>query len=332
MPVRAWVARTRRPLGAALVISVVVAVCSFIIARRGDHVKVNSICHPNLSHLRNSDGRDVLLVGTLPLDLDGASEALVANAIGALRPDVVMVQGTWTAGVNAMILSGRWELDGAPPMPSASNWTDIGDAAPVELSSPRKHGWFSLLGGPPPRFPERSLVPVKVGSWVHYLRGAVGGDIAAAVTSAAKFGVPVHYLGPADGGFQGHVQVSLLAQQAAMELMEEEQQRGAQMAPEDVDAALRRAEAHVREDASKWLRDARSETERLTEHLRARVPAKVRRALTERLEMRTSGTAERIVGTMHAHQRGAVVLSVDMLVAVEEKLDKAGYSYISKCV
>lgn len=322
--------RARQSLTALVLLFVMAGVCSYLNVRYGRVVQANSICHSSLSHLIGVDGQDVLLIGTLSLDLDGASGMLVRGALGALKPDVVMVEGTWTAGVNAMLLSGGWELHGAPPAPGKVNWTDIGDASPVELPRPKRRGWLSL-SAPPPPWPERSLVPLKVGNWAHHLRGSVGGDVAAAVTSAAASGVPLRFLGPRDGGFQGHVQVSLLARQAAMELLEEEQQRGTQMAPEDVDAALRRAESHVRNEAGKWLNDARGESSRLTQHLRERVPPQIRDAVSERLEVRTSGIAQRVADTMKTHRRGAVVLAIDQLVAVEGKLMDVGYSYLSQC-
>lgn len=331
MPFYAWPppvpVRARRPLAALLLLAALAAVCAGLVVTHGR--EAGKVCHPSLSHLAGADGREVLLIGTLSLDLDGASGSLVRSALGALMPDVVMIEGTWTAGVNAMLLSGKWELHGGPPAPGSFNWTDTGDAGPVELPRPKRRGF--LGAGPPPRWPERSLVPVKVGNWAHHLRGSVGGDVAAAVTVAAASGVPVRFLGPQDGGFQGHVQVSLLAQQAAMELLEEEQQRGQQLAPADVDAALLRAESHVRDEAGKWLQDVRGETSRLTEHLRDRVPAKVRRTLAERMDMRTRGMAESISKAMESRRRGAVVLAMDQLVAVEGRLKEAGYSYLSEC-
>jgi len=308
-----------------------VAAAVYVATRSSHKAKASTICHPSLSHLRGTHGQELVLIGTLSLDLDDTSGTLVRDTLSALQPDVVMVEGSWTAGVNAMLLSGRWELDGAPPAPGTFNWTDTGDAEPVELPRPKRRGFLSFTGTKP-RWPARSLVPVKVGNWAHYLRGSVGGDIAAALTAAASSGVPVHFLGPKDGGFQGHVQVSLLAQQAAMELLEEEQNRGAQLAPEDVDAALRRAEAHVRSEAGKWQQDARGETAKLMDHLHNQVVEKVRTVVEERLEARVSYFAERIAKTMEAHQRGVVVLSIDQLVAVEAKLmNNAGYTYLGQC-
>lgn len=342
MPVRSWARGARRPLGALLVVTSVASVALRAIYWRRSRTKAEEVCHPDLSHLRHrEDGREVLLIGTLPLDLDGASRRLVSSSLGALKPDVVMVEGTWTAGLNAMLFSGTWELHGITP-PRDTNWTDIGDAAPVELVKPKaKRGWFGLGGGgagthmPMPRLPDRSLVPLKVRNWAHHLRGSVGSDIAAAVSSAAAAGVPVRFLGPADGGLQGHFLVSMLANQAAMELLQEEHQRGGQMPNTDVDAALVRAESHVREDAKRWLRDLRAEhgksMERVEEHLRSRVPSKIREAVTKQAEERLDGTASRISDAMKAFHKGAVVLAVDQLVGVEERLKQAGYSFVSDC-
>lgn len=332
MPVGNWVVplprRARRSLAVFLLLLLGGLACILLVRSR-DVARPSPICHPNLSHLRDGDDREVLLIGTLPLDLDGASGSLVHGALGALRPDVVMVEGTWTAGVNAMLVSGRWELHGVTP-PIRTNWSDIGDMGPVELPRPKKKGFLGF-GGSPARWPERSLVPVKVGKWAYHLRGLVGGDIASAVMDAASKGVPVKFLGPPDGGFQGHMQVSLLAQQAMSELLEEEGQRGSQMSSADVDAALRRAEGHVREDAGKWLRDARGETSRLKEQLSQRLPKEMHTEMTHRLEERTVETVSRIASTMKAYRRGAMVLAVDQLVAVESQLLRAGYSYISDC-
>jgi len=324
--------RARRSLAALLLLGTLAGLASLLARRKGGAAEAPALCHPSLSRLSAEDGTEVLLIGTLSLDLDGASGELVHGALRTLRPDVVMVEGTWTAGVSAMLHSGRWELHGAPPAPGKVNWTDIGDAEPVELPRPKRRGLLSFSSAGPARWPERSLVPVKVGSWAFHLRGSVGGGIAAALTTAAASGVPLHFLGPADGGFQGHVHVTLLAQQAAQELLEEEQQRGAQMAPDDVDAALRRAESHVRDEADRWLHDARKESSRFEEHLHSdRMPAKVRETVAERLEQWTQGLAERIDRTMQEHSRGAVVLAVEQLVAVEGKLLDSGYAYVSNC-
>mmetsp|Transcript_83281 Transcript_83281/g.178526 ORF Transcript_83281/g.178526 Transcript_83281/m.178526 type:complete len:334 (+) Transcript_83281:62-1063(+) len=332
MPVGNWVGpavprRARRPLAALLLF--LLGLASFLHVQHKGVNRPGRICHPNLSHLRDSEDRELLLIGTLPLDLDGASGKLVHSALGALRPDVVMVEGTWMAGVNAMLVSGRWELHGMTP-PISTNWSDIGDMGPVELPRPKKRGLLSF-GGQPARWPERSLVPVYVGQWALHLRGSVGGDIASAVMVAGSRGVPVKFLGPPDGGFQGHMQVALLAQQAATELLEEEGQRGSLMPSADVEAAIRRAEVHVREDTGKWLNDARGETSRLMEQLNERVPAKVKTEIENRLEERTAFTASRVASTMKAYRKGAAVFAIDQLVAVESKLLQAGYSYVSKC-
>lgn len=289
------------------------------------------MCHPNLARLRSAEGQDVLLIGTLPLDLDGESGQLVRSALAAHRPDVVMVEGTPTAGVNAMLMSGRWDMLGMKK-PNETDWTDLGaDAQPVELPQRKaKRGFLQLLAGTTPQVIERSLVPVKVGFWAYHLRGSVGGDVAVAVSTAAAKGVPLRFLGPADGGFQGHVQVTLLAEQAARELLEEEQKKG-QMSSSAMNAALKRAELHMREDAGRWLRDARGESAKLMEHLRERTPEEVSSVVTAKLEERASGMAETISKTMEEFRRGAVVLAIDQLVNVESKLLQAGYSYVSQC-
>lgn len=323
----------RRACGASLVAAVVVGVAVSIYNRRAGS-KVQMVCHPNLSHLVTDDGRHLLLVGTLSVDLDGTSGDLVSRALGSMRPDVVMVEGTWASGLNAMFFSGTWEIYGAV-QPKSFNWTDTGNMEPMELPRPKPKGWFHFGGGPPPRFPERSMVPVKVRSWAHHLRGFVGSDIAAAVTAAAVSGVPVRFLGPDDGGLQGLFLVWKLAQQATMELLEEEQKQGEQMPNADVDAALLRAELHIREDARTWLRDARAESlrtnQRWSEFLANHVPARAREAYAEQLEARIAGTASRIAASMEAYQRGAAILAIEQLVNVEDRLLQAGYHYLSQC-
>merc|ERR1719471_1408963 len=78
-------------------------------------IQVEKVCHPNLSHLRHREqGRELLLIGTLPLDISGASQALVSKSLKALKPEVVMVEGSLNSGVNAMIFSGKWEQHGTP--------------------------------------------------------------------------------------------------------------------------------------------------------------------------------------------------------------------------
>lgn len=318
----------RRPL-AFVLLAVLGTLVGVGIAKHKKHH--HQICHPNLAHLRHSDGREVLLIGTLPLDLDGTSKALVKGALKSLGPDIVMVEGTATAGVTAMMISGGWEFDGAPPRPGLGDWKDTGDALPVVLQKePKKRGWFEF-GSRDAAMPDRSMVPVKVSSWANHLRGSVGGELAAAVSVAAAAGVPVHFLGPQDGGLQGHFQVYMLARQAALELIEEEQRRGSQMANSDMDAALLRAEEHIRKDGRKWLVDSRTEASRLMALINEKLPPNVREQLTHQLEERATGIATRVNGTMEAHRRGAVVLSVDSLYAVEGKLKEAGYQRVSQC-
>mmetsp|Transcript_46179 Transcript_46179/g.100332 ORF Transcript_46179/g.100332 Transcript_46179/m.100332 type:complete len:335 (+) Transcript_46179:45-1049(+) len=328
--------RARRPLAALLVAGG--AVAAAVAWRRNSSTaslrrsQQSAVCHPNLSHLRDDAGREVLLIGTLQLDLEDTSGALVSDCVRTLVPDVVMVGGTWTAGVNAMILKGRWELHGMP-RPGSGNWSDTGDAKPVELPKITKSGKRSFFGGPSQQqtWPTTSMVPVKVGHWANHLRSSVGGDVAAAVASAAAASVPVHFLGPAEGGYQGHMQVSLLAQQAATELLEEEHHRGENLPNADLDAALHRAESRVREDGIKWLRDARSETSRVSEVLLERAPPPVREKILQRIKELTGDTANHIVDTMKEYHKGAAVVPVDLLVGVETQLIKAGFSFVSHC-
>lgn len=291
----------------------------------------SKVCHPNLARLEDAEGREVLLIGSLPLDLDGASGRLVSGALQALKPDVVMVEGTWAAGVNAMFLAGRWELHGMPPLPaSGANWTDTEEVAPVDIPQPKRKGIFRAYQGPMPNLPERSIVPVKVGRWAHHLRTSVGGEFVAALTSAANSGVHVVFLGPEDGGFQGHMQVTMLAQQAARELLEEESQNG-ELAVVDVDAALKRAEARILAEARRWLRDGRGETARLRSGISERAPPEVVKTIEKRIAERIGGAAERIHSNMREYRRAAVIISVDELVDVEAKLLEAGYTYVSDC-
>eukprot|EP00931_Biecheleriopsis_adriatica_P074454 TRINITY_DN48505_c0_g1_i1.p1 TRINITY_DN48505_c0_g1~~TRINITY_DN48505_c0_g1_i1.p1 ORF type:complete len:331 (-),score=71.30 TRINITY_DN48505_c0_g1_i1:91-1083(-) len=324
----------QRPLRALCIVAAAAAVAYTVAVRRRQPVQSGeAMCHPNLARLRGEDGQEVLLIGTLPLDLDGSSRQLVTDALAAQRPDVVMVEGTPGAGVNAMLMSGRWDFLGMRK-PNNTDWMDLGpDVAPVELPRPvqKKRGFLQLISGTSPQPPQRSLVPVKVGYWAYHLRGSVGGDVAIAVTTAAAKGVPLRFLGPSDGGFQGHVQVTLLAEQAARELLEEEHRKG-QMSSSDMNAALKRAESHMRQDAGKWLRDARGETARLMQHLKEKMPEEVSSAVTAKLEERASRMAEIIKKTMEEDfRRGAVVLAVDQLVNVEGKLQQAGFSYVSQC-
>lgn len=293
-----------------------------------------AVCHPALSHLVDSEGREVLLVGSLPLDLRPSPAPLIEGALSALKPDVVMVEGTWAAGLNAMLSSGAWELHGVVP-PSRFNWTDLGDA-PVELPRPRSQAWPRIRFGrlPAPTHARRSIVPSAAQGWAHHLRGSVGRDVAAALIAASARGVPVHFLGPAEGGLQGHALVARLAQQASAELLEEESRRGTPLLSGEVETALLRAESRVREDAGRWLRDVRGEaartSQRLAEHFAARGPQQGR-AVLGRLEDRNSELAAHILETMEAHRRSAVVLAIDQWTDIEQRLLQAGYSYVSQC-
>eukprot|EP00929_Paragymnodinium_shiwhaense_P020981 TRINITY_DN13811_c0_g1_i1.p1 TRINITY_DN13811_c0_g1~~TRINITY_DN13811_c0_g1_i1.p1 ORF type:complete len:347 (+),score=86.31 TRINITY_DN13811_c0_g1_i1:55-1095(+) len=331
--------RCRRPLAAfsVLVAASAAAVAIVRLSDSGAAVKDAigrpTVQHPNLSRLRREDGAEVLLIGTLPLDLDGQSKSLVSGALEALQPDVVMVEGSPMAGVSALVLSGQWQMHGMPP-PNFTERANIGDAAPVAIQVVQQKRGFLGLGGAPevPRLPSESIVPVKVGTWAHHLMSAVGGDVAQAVSSAASYGVPVLWLGPQEGSFQGHMQVAMLAEQAVKELLEEEGQMGGQMPTADVDAALLSAESRIRFDSAKWLLDARGMTARMTSTMGDRVPPEVREELAQRLRHRAFEAAMRINSAMREYSKGAVVISVDQLVGVEDMLLRNGFRYVSDFV
>lgn len=312
------------------------AVATVLFRRQRARAEARAVCHPALSHLIHVDSREVLLIGTLPLDLDSSAGSFIPGALSVLHPDVVMVEGTEAAGLNAMLCSGAWELHGVVP-PGSVNWTDLGDAAPVELPRRRPSGWLRFLGfgGPsPPGHLRRSLVPVKVRKWAHHLRGSVGRDVAAALVAAAASGVPVHFLGSPEGGFKGHALVAHLAQQASAELLEEEWRRGRQLPSADLDVALLRAESRVREDAGRWLHNVRGEaartSQKLAEHLAAHAP-RLSESLVEQLEVQNSHLAARILKTMEAHRKGVVVVAIDQWADIEKRLLQAGYRYVSQC-
>lgn len=316
------------------------ALASIYLRRRRTVAAARAVCHPSLSHLIDVNRREVLLIGALPLDLDAKGGPLVKGALSVLKPDVVMVEGTWAAGLNAMMFSGSWELHGVPP-PSAINWTGEGQAVTLlEAPPPRPSAWRRRLGFEWLRMPRhlresrRSMVPLKVRSWSHRLRGAVGGDVAAALVAAASSGVPVHFLGPTDGGLQGHALVARLAEQASRELLEEEGRRGEQLQSADLDSALLRAESRVRADAGRWQRDVRTEaartSKRVDEHLAMHAP-ELRAALSEQLELRNAELTAHIVETMEEHRKSAVIVSIDQWTDIEERLLQVGYSFVSQC-
>eukprot|EP00933_Yihiella_yeosuensis_P027253 TRINITY_DN2113_c1_g1_i8.p1 TRINITY_DN2113_c1_g1~~TRINITY_DN2113_c1_g1_i8.p1 ORF type:complete len:199 (+),score=37.53 TRINITY_DN2113_c1_g1_i8:462-1058(+) len=148
--------------------------CFLVASRiRRHEKKPSATCHPNLAHLRGKDGQEVLLIGTLPVDLDGKSGGLLQKALQVLRPDIIMVEGTPTAGVSAMLMAGSWDLPGLKK-PRDLDWTDIGDASAVEISQPeqKKRRWLNLISAPPTRPVIKSIVPVKVGYWAYHLRGS----------------------------------------------------------------------------------------------------------------------------------------------------------------
>eukprot|EP00928_Gymnodinium_smaydae_P075457 TRINITY_DN5848_c1_g1_i1.p1 TRINITY_DN5848_c1_g1~~TRINITY_DN5848_c1_g1_i1.p1 ORF type:complete len:351 (-),score=73.34 TRINITY_DN5848_c1_g1_i1:29-1081(-) len=293
------------------------------------------LCHPSLSRLRSSDGRDVVLIGTLPLDLDGVYRDLVDQVLRALRPDMIVVEGTWKAGASSMLHSGKWKMEGTQL--TVDDWRDIGDALPVKLKRPQRRGFFSFLKGigQPPLWPDRSYVPLKVGNWAKHLRMSVGGDIASAVTAGAATGVPVHFLGPEGADLQGHVQVSVLAQQAARELLQQEASQGMRLPNSEIDAALLRAEARLRADAERWLRDARGETRRILSLLQDRGGPQDREDFARRLSERAAAAATNVLAALRSApdlRKAAIVLPVEHLAGVEEHLSKAGYAYVSDCV
>lgn len=298
------------------------------------------MCHPNLAHLRSPDAsREVLLIGTVPLDLDGTSGKLVGDALRGLAPDVIMVEGSLNVGVNAMLLSGSWELHGMPklPPPRSTNWSDIAEAEPVELRYEKQGGLRGMFGNRPQHaMPSRSLIPGKVMRWMRYLITSVGDDVKVAMATAVSTGVPLHFLGtPQDvtqDGFQGLMQVSMLAKQAAMELLEEEQQKGAEMSGPDVDAALQRAEGRIREESSKWLSDARKEYAKTLKVLDQKLPPEKLASWREHAEEHAETVASRISGTMETYRRAAVVVPANQLVQIERKLQDAGYEFVSSCV
>jgi len=335
-------ARCRRPLAALAVLIGASVVIVPLVSNRGTGASGSdrqhrsssaaSVQHPNLSRLRHeADGREVLLIGTLPLDLDGTSRCLVSDALAVLKPDVVMVEGTPMAGMSAMVLSGQWRLPGFSP-PNFTERANIGDAPAVTVVVEKKRrGFLGMFGGSEmqSRTPQQSIVPVKVNVWAHHLMSAVGGDVAEALGAAASSGVPVLWLGPDEGSFQGHMQVALLAEQAVRELLEEEAQIGVQMPSVDVDAALLSAENRIREDAARWLLDARGQTARMTRMMADRLPPQVRDQLDQKLRSRAFDAAKRIVTTMGDYSTGAVVISVDQLVSVEEMLLRNGFRYVA---
>lgn len=335
LPAAAGPDRQRRYFKAGALAALSIAVAA-VVARRDDlkrllHKKELRTCHPDIIHLQKNN-QEVTLIGTLPLDLDGESTKLVKNVLQTQHPDLVMVEGTPHASVSALMMSGSWTMSGLRA-PKDLNWTDLHDASPVQIrveGQPRKKGLLGLFSGSANPPSQMSLVPVKVGYWAYHLRGSVGRDLATAVSTAAAQGMQVRFLGPDDGGFQGHLQVSMLASQAARELLEEEQQKG-QMSTEAMNEALRRAEVHVRQDSSKWLKDPRAETARLMDLLQTKVPPEIVAKITERLEERTSNLANGIIEAMEGWQHGTVILAVDQLVGVEEKLQEAGYRFVSQC-
>eukprot|EP00913_Durusdinium_trenchii_P012136 g11398.t2 len=168
----------RKLLGAVLVALLGVAALNTYLLKFREGKRGTTVSHPNLVFMRARDGREVLLIGTVPVDLDEESSRLVRDALNALQPEVVMLEGTPLAGVQAMMSSGRWEMQGLQK-PNDTDWMHM-DPEPVEIrEAPKKRRFLPFLSGPP-AVPERSKVPMKVSFWAYHLTSAVGGNIAAA--------------------------------------------------------------------------------------------------------------------------------------------------------
>lgn len=320
----------RRLLGAVLVALLVAAALNTYLVKYRDGRNGVSVTHPNLVFMKATDGREVLLIGTVPVDLDEESSKLVRDALNALRPEVVMLEGTPQAGVQAMISSGRWEMRGLRK-PNDTDWMNLDpELPPVEIEeAPKKWRFLPFLSGPGGA-PERSIVPVKVSFWAYHLTSAVGGNIAAAVTAAANQGVPLRFLGPKDNGMlQGYAQVTAFAAQAENELLEEERRKG-QLSVDAMNSALQNAEKHIRKDGEKWLQDARGESNRLIEMIRDKISDESAGNALRMMQELASFLADGVDKTMQDYHRGAVVVSVDKLPYVQDKLEQAGFLYLSQ--
>lgn len=315
----------RRPLG-GLLLALLAAVAAYTyIAKYRETASGSSVCHPNLARLRANDGREILLIGTLCVDLDEESAGLVTNALNAQRPEVVMLEGSPPAVSNAMISTGHWEILGMR-RPNDTEWMNLDpDLRPVELQRPpQKRRFWQLFSGPVA--PERSLVPLKVSIWAYHLMSSVGGNLCATVAAASRLNVPLRFLGPPEGGMQGYVQVNAIAQQAASELLEEERKKG-QLSSEDMNVALQRAEKHVREVFDKWAHDGRAECNRLLETLKKEGPE-----IYSQQEERATRLAQAVLRTMEDYRRGAVVLTtIEQYIIVQKQLEEAGFVFVSQC-
>mmetsp|Transcript_148955 Transcript_148955/g.211598 ORF Transcript_148955/g.211598 Transcript_148955/m.211598 type:complete len:332 (-) Transcript_148955:60-1055(-) len=315
----------RRPLG-GLLLALLAAVAAYTyIVKYRETASGSTVCHPNLARLRANDGREILLIGTLCVDLDEESARLVTNALNAQHPEVVMLEGSPPAVSQAMISTGHWEILGIR-RPNDTEWMNLDpELHPVELQRPRqKRGFLQLFSGSVA--PERSLVPLKVNFWAYHLLSSVGGNLCATVAAASRLNVPLRFLGPPEGGMQGYVQVSAIANQAAGELLEEERKKG-QLSSEDMNVALQRAEKHVREVFDKWAHDGRAECNRLLETLKKEGPE-----IYSQQEERASRLAESVLRTMEDYRRGAVVLTtIEQYVTVQKELEQAGFVFVSQC-
>lgn len=319
----------KRLLGSILVALLVAAGINSYLVKYGDSRNA-SITHPNLVFMRARDGREVLLIGTVPVDLDQESAHLVGDALNALQPEVVMIEGTPLAGMQAMMVSGRWEMRGIRK-PKDTDWMHLDPSIPpVEVTeAPKRRGLLSIFSGPA-GVAQKSLVPIKVSFWAYHLTSAVGGNIAAAVKAALNQGVPLRFLGPKDNGMlQGFMQVSQFANQAAGELLEEERRKG-QLSGEAMNSALQRAEMNIAQEQGKWLQNARGEANRLIEKIKDQVSEDEAGKAFGMMEEIAGFLADGVSKTMQDYHRGALIVYVDKLSYVQDKLEQAGYAYISQ--
>merc|ERR1719408_269390 len=112
------------------------------------------------------------------------------------------------------------------------------------------------------------------------------------------------------------MQVSMLAEQAAREMLEEEQRKG-QMSSNDMNEALKRAETHMKEDAGRWLRDNRGETARIMSTIKEKLSKEAADSVAAKIEEHATFMANGISKTMEEFHRGAVLISVDQVVNIE---------------
>mmetsp|Transcript_29127 Transcript_29127/g.67029 ORF Transcript_29127/g.67029 Transcript_29127/m.67029 type:complete len:342 (-) Transcript_29127:130-1155(-) len=327
---------SRKTLSKILAIVLLVSVVQLKRWRGGSR----DVVHPNIARLRGQQGEEVVLVATVPLDLDGASERFVKLVLETVRPDVVLLEGPWQAGVTAMFRSGQWGREGVVHKRN-SNWTDIGDAPAVELKAvPHKRkGLFRALrlGSTPVTEPKHSYVPVKVQSWARHLSDHLGGHVAVALQAAARVGARVHFLGPDEVLLQSFFVVEILAKQALAELLEEEHRRRRQLPDSDIDIALMRAEARVREVHARWARDAKLEAKKERQKMKAQADDQVLENVLKKLEERASRDVGLIKNALApsstpvraAPKKAVVIVSAVRLDSVEEAMLKDGYESVT---